>query len=65
MSGKLLTSAEVAEKLQMSPEAVCRAVKAGHLPALRVGPRGRLRFCRSDVERALQHARGESAQAAS
>jgi excisionase family DNA binding protein len=49
----LLTSRQVAQRLNLSVWAVRRLVAAGHLPAVRFGPRGHLRFRSEEVERLI------------
>ena len=53
----LLSTAEVAAVLGVHPVSVARYVRAGTLPARRIGQAGPLRFQAADVERLLQPAR--------
>jgi excisionase family DNA binding protein len=46
----LLTPADVAERCQVSPKTVIRAIRAGRLRAYRLGTRGAYRLRASDVE---------------
>lgn len=54
-------TAEVAEKLALSPRRVRELAAAGVLPATQLTPRGHLRFRREDVERLLEPPRGAAA----
>ena len=46
----LLTPADVAERCQVSPKTVIRAIRAGRLRAYRLGARGAYRLRAADVE---------------
>jgi excisionase family DNA binding protein len=46
----LLTPADVAERCQVSPKTVIRAIRAGRLRAYRLGARGAYRVRAADVE---------------
>jgi len=54
---RLLTVAEVAEQLRVSPWTIYRRAADGSLPSLRVGQAGPLRFTADAVETLLQPAR--------
>jgi excisionase family DNA binding protein len=56
----LLTTLEVANLLRVTPAAVRAWVAAGHLAAIRVGPRDRLRF-EPDAIKSLLAGRGRAA----
>ena len=58
----LLSTAEVARRLDVSEHTVRRLVRGGHLRARQIYPRSRLRFLLEDVERLL--APGEREEAA-
>jgi excisionase family DNA binding protein len=49
---RLLTSAEVADLLQVGPDWVERRARRGHIPSIRVGKF--VRFVWADVEQALR-----------
>jgi excisionase family DNA binding protein len=49
----LLTTAEAAEMLRVSPETVARWVRLGQLEAIRL-PSGHIRIRREDVEKLLK-----------
>jgi len=49
----LLTAKEVATVLRLTPKRVRELVAAGTLEAVRIGPRGRLRFRSGDIDRLL------------
>jgi excisionase family DNA binding protein len=55
---RLLTAAEMAEWLSVAPETLLEWVRAGRIPALRVG-RKTIRFRLEDVLDALRGDRGE------
>lgn len=55
MSHRLLTAAEVAERLGFSPATVVDWAEAGKIPGFRIG--GRLRFRWSEVEAVLEAGR--------
>jgi excisionase family DNA binding protein len=59
----LLSPAEVAEMLRVSPGSVYRWVKAGRLPHFRT-PGNQLRFRRVDVERLMAPETGTGGEAA-
>jgi excisionase family DNA binding protein len=46
----LLTPADVADRCQVSPKTVMRAIRAGRLRAYRLGTRGAYRLRAADVE---------------
>jgi excisionase family DNA binding protein len=46
----LLTPADVAERCQVSPKTVIRAIRAGRLRAYRLGTRGAYRLRAADVQ---------------
>lgn len=48
--GDLLTTAEAAKLLRVGDSAVRRMVRLGKLKAVQIGPRGRLRFTRDQLE---------------
>jgi excisionase family DNA binding protein len=48
---RLMTTREVAEALRMSPGRVADFARAGHIPAIRIGERGELRFRTDDIAR--------------
>ncbi len=52
--GELLTTAEVAQKLGITPQTVRWHVKRGSLKARQFGGVGRLRFDPAEVEKALE-----------
>lgn len=57
----LMTVAELAEFLQLTPSTVYRMVEQGQIPALHIGVRRRsLRFRRWDIERWLDSERNQN-----
>lgn len=57
MSGPLLTTRQVADRLGLSPETVLRRWRAGELPGFRLGSNV-LRFDPAEVDRWLEGQRG-------
>ena len=53
MTGRLLTTRVVAERLDVSPETVLRWTRRGELPAIRL-PGGAIRFREDELEAWLQ-----------
>jgi excisionase family DNA binding protein len=51
----LLTPADVAERCQISPKTVLRAIRSGRLSAYRLGARGAYRMGSADVEEWLNY----------
>lgn len=52
-SGRLLCVKEAALELDVAPATIRRAIKAGSLPALRLGATGRYRIREADVDALL------------
>jgi excisionase family DNA binding protein len=59
---QLLTTAQVAEILQVTKLSVRNFVKWGHLPAIRIGKKGRplIRIRKSDLEEYIQNGNGKN-----
>jgi excisionase family DNA binding protein len=58
--GNWLSAKEVAAELGVDPASVYRAVRAGHIRALRLGDRGRIHIARSEFDRLLSGAEREA-----
>ena len=54
MDERLLTPADVAERCQISPKSVLRAIHRGHLRAYRLGERGAYRLREGDIDAWLE-----------
>jgi excisionase family DNA binding protein len=55
--GRLLTAAEVAERLGYSERYVWRLGREGVLPRVKLPGRKYVRFCEADVQRLIEHSR--------
>jgi excisionase family DNA binding protein len=61
MERTLAKTAEVAQRYGTSAYTIRRLVAAGQLPAIRLSPKGHLRFDPREVEAFIERARGEAA----